>query len=135
MNAEFQKNFSTSEITPILRNLETNRYWINENLLIVDIHGMKFNIAQAILAIIDEYVKAKQDSFQRFIKQCEVLQDIENKDVSNVHAFIVSLLAPNVDARLFEIVKLCYSQILLQSTKHYLGIRLGQLEGRGIKAL
>lgn len=104
MNAEFQKFFPTSDITPILRNLETNRYWINENLLIVDINGVQYNIAKAIIAIIDEYVRIKQDSFQRFIKQCEDLQAIENNDSVNIHEFIVGLLAPNVDARLFEIV-------------------------------
>lgn len=104
MNAEFQKFFPTSEIIPILRNLETNRYWINENLLMVDIYGVKFNIAKAIIAIIDEYIKIKQDSFQRFIRQCETLQSIEDKGTVNIHEFIVGLLAPNVDARLFEIV-------------------------------
>lgn len=65
MNAEFQKFFPTSEITPILRNLETNRYWINENLLMVDVNGNHYNI-NAIIAIIDEYVKVKQDSFPTF---------------------------------------------------------------------
>ncbi len=104
MNAEFQKFFPTSDITPILRNLETNRYWINENLLIVNINEVQYNVAKAIIAIIDEYVKIKQDSFQRFIKQCEDLQAIEDNDSVNVHEFIVGLLAPNVDARLFEIV-------------------------------
>lgn len=104
MNAEFQKFFPTSEINPILRNLETNRYWINENLLIVDVNGLKYNIAKAIIIIIDEYVKIKQDSFQRFISQCQVLQDFEDNDSVNVREFIVGLLAPNVDARLFEIV-------------------------------
>ncbi|KKC50972.1 hypothetical protein [Porphyromonas gulae] len=104
MNAEFQKFFPTSEITPILRNLETNRYWINENLLIVDVNGNQYNIAKAIIAIIDEYVKVKQDSFQRFIAQCEELQAIEDNNSVNVHEFIIGLLAPNVDARLFEIV-------------------------------
>lgn len=104
MNAEFQKFFPTSAITPILRNLETNRYWINENLLIVDVNGKQYNIAKAVIAIIDEYVRIKQDSFQRFIKQCKDLQAIGNKDRVNVHEFIVGLLAPNVDARLFEIV-------------------------------
>lgn len=110
MNAEFRKFFPTSDITPILRNLETNRYWINENLLIVDINGVRFNIAKALIAMIDEYIKIKRHSFQRFIQQCESLQDIENKgitypyDYADVHDFIVSLLAPNVDARLFEIV-------------------------------
>ncbi|WP_420187724.1 restriction endonuclease [Bacteroides pyogenes] len=104
MNAEFQKFFPTSDITPILRDLETNRYWINENLLIVEVNGSQYNVAKAIIAIIDEYVKIKQDSFQRFIKQCEDLQAIEDNDSVNVHEFIVGLLAPNVDARLFEIV-------------------------------
>lgn len=104
MNAEFQKFFPTSDITPILRNLETNRYWINENLLIVKVHRNKYNVAKAIVAIIDEYVKVKQNSFLRFIKQCEDLQSIENKENVNVHEFIAGLLAPNVDARLFEIV-------------------------------
>lgn len=104
MNAEFQKFFPTSDITPILRNLETNRYWINENLLIVDVNGNQYNIAKAIIAIIDEYVKVKQDSFQRFIAQCEELQAIEDSNSVNVHEFIIGLLAPNVDARLFEIV-------------------------------
>ena len=104
MNAEFQKFFPTSDITPILRNLETNRYWINENLLLVKVHRNKYNIAKAIIAIINEYVKVKQDSFQRFIKQCENLQTLEDNGNENVHEFIVGLLAPNVDARLFEIV-------------------------------
>ncbi len=104
MNAEFQKFFPTSDITPILRDLETNRYWINENLLIVDVNGIRYNVAKAIIAIIDEYVKIKQDSFRRFIKQCEALQAIEDNDNVNAHEFIVGLLAPNVDARLFEIV-------------------------------
>lgn len=104
MNAEFQKFFPTSDITPILRNLETNRYWINENLLLVKVHRNKYNIAKAIIAIINEYVKVKQDSFQRFIKQCEDLQTLEDNGNESVHEFIVGLLAPNVDARLFEIV-------------------------------
>uniref|UniRef100_A0AB33JE51 Restriction endonuclease n=1 Tax=Prevotella sp. GTC17262 TaxID=3236797 RepID=A0AB33JE51_9BACT len=104
VNAEFQKYFPTAEITPILRNLETNRYWINENLLITNINETQYNVAKAIIAIIDEYVKIKQDSFLRFIRQCEELQTIGDSDRVDVHNFIVGLLAPNVDARLFEIV-------------------------------
>ncbi len=33
MNSEFQKYFPSVEFIPILRNLATNRYWFNENLL------------------------------------------------------------------------------------------------------
>ena len=126
MNAEFQKFFPTSDITPILRNLETNRYWINENLLIVDVNGNRYNIAKAIIAIIDEYVKIKQDSFQRFIAQCEELQAIEDSNSVNVHEFITGLLAPNVDARLFEIVSYAILKYYYKSRLLYGGI-LGKI--------
>jgi hypothetical protein len=67
MNAEFQKYFPRSEFIPIIRNLETNRYWINENLLKFKIRATTFNIAKSIISIIDEYIKTKQDAFQRFV--------------------------------------------------------------------
>lgn len=104
MNAEFQKFFPTSGIIPIMRDLKTNRYWINENLLKVSIKGADYNVTKAVIAIIDEYVKIKQESFLDFIKKCKTLQDIEDNCAVNIHEFIVGLLAPNVDARLFEIV-------------------------------
>ena len=59
MNAEFQKFFPTSEITPILRNLETNRYWINENLLIVTCGKERYNIAQAVMKDVRKDVRKK----------------------------------------------------------------------------
>ena len=104
MNSEFQKYFPNTEFIPILRNLETNRYWINENLLKVKVGKTSHNLALVIIEIIDEYAKTKQDAFQRFIKACEDLQKIENSKPKKVIEFISSLLAPNVDARLFEIV-------------------------------
>ncbi|HRK29029.1 MAG TPA: hypothetical protein PK239_17280 [Chitinophagales bacterium] len=104
MKAEFKKFFPSSEFEPILRNLKTNRYWINENLLKVSIGKDCFNIAHALIEIIDAYVVTKQDAFQNFIKACEKLQDIENQQSEKVEEFILGLLAPNVDARLFEIV-------------------------------
>jgi hypothetical protein len=66
-----------------------------------------FNIAKATIAIIDEYAKTKQDSFQRFVNTCDELQKVGKSNPKNVEDFIIGLLAPNVDARLFEIV--CYS--------------------------
>ena len=103
-NAEFQKYFPTTDLVPILRNLETNRYWINENLINVKIGNERYNIAEAIIKIIDKYISVKKDSFQRFIEQCEALQNLGNHPVLNIREFVASLLAPNVDARLFEIV-------------------------------
>lgn len=104
MNSEFEKYFPTSEYKPILRDQATNRYWINENLLNIKVGDANFNIATAIIEIINEYTRTKQDAFQRFVKQCEALQDIENTTPKKVEEFIIGLLAPNVDARLFEIV-------------------------------
>lgn len=104
MNSEFQKFFPSSEYIPILRNLETNRYWINENLIKIKIAKSNINIGKAIIEIIDEYVKTKQDAFQRFVKSCEELQQISKTSPKKVEEFIIGLLAPNVDARLFEIV-------------------------------
>ena len=49
LNGEFQKFFPNSEFIPILRNLETNRYWINENLLKVKVGENIFNVAPAII--------------------------------------------------------------------------------------
>lgn len=133
MNAEFQKFFPTSEITPILRNLETNRYWINENLLIVSCGKERYNIAQAVIAIIDEYVKVKQDSFQRFIEQCEILQNIVDKDTESIHHFIVSLLAPNVDARLFEIVSYSILKFYYKEQTIIWGYSFQQLNEENLK--
>ncbi|MFI3292636.1 MAG: restriction endonuclease [Rikenellaceae bacterium] len=104
MNSEFQKFFPTSDIIPILRDLKTNRYWFNENLIITSINGSDFNIANAVILIIDEYIKVKQDSFERFITQCETLQNIDKESSNDIYNFIFALLEPNVDARLFEIV-------------------------------
>lgn len=104
MNSEFQKFFPTSDIIPILRDLNTNKYWVNENLIIVNINGISINIANAVILIIDEYIRVKQDSFHRFITSCEALQNIEKEKDYEIHKFIFELLAPNVDARLFEIV-------------------------------
>lgn len=104
MNSEFEKYFPNSDYKPILRDQATNRYWINEHLLKVKIGNSTINISKSIIEIIDEYVTVKQDAFQRFVASCEVLQDIGSSESTKVEEFITGLLAPNVDARLFEIV-------------------------------
>src|SRR3989337_1475233 len=71
MNEEFRKYFPQVEYVPILRNLETNRYWINENLLRITVGRKTHSISRAIIAIIDRYIEAKRDAFRRFIETCE----------------------------------------------------------------
>ncbi|MEP7039789.1 MAG: restriction endonuclease [Acidobacteriota bacterium] len=133
MNAEFQKFFPTNEFIPILRNLETNRYWINENLLKVMVGENTFNISQAIIKIIDEYVKTKQDAFQKFIRVCEDLQTVENSSSEDVEKFILSLLAPNVDARLFEIVSYAILKFYYHDQKIFWGFELENLNKENLK--
>lgn len=104
MNSEFEKYFPSSDYKPILRDQATNRYWINEHLLNVKVDKSTINISKSIIEVIDEYVTVKQDAFQRFVASCEALQDIDSSESTKVKEFIIGLLAPNVDARLFEIV-------------------------------
>jgi hypothetical protein len=104
MNQEFLKFFPTCTFIPIIRVVETKRYWINSNLIEVSANGKSFNIAEAIIKIIDEYVKTKKSAFEDFISTCETLKTIEHEESEKVKEFILSLLRPNVDARIFEIV-------------------------------
>lgn len=104
MNAEFQKYFPTSNLVPIIRDLETNRYWINENLLLIKTGGRVYNIATSIIAIIDKYIEIKQQSLKLFIEQCRQLQAMQTTEPKRAESFLQDLLTPNIDARLFEIV-------------------------------
>lgn len=104
MNDEFKKYFPSCSFIPIMRNVSTSRYWINEKLLLVEVAGKTYNIAPAIIKIIDTYVAAKRDAFESFIAACEQLQALKTANPSEVQAFIKNLLLPNVDARVFEIV-------------------------------
>jgi len=105
LNQEFAKYFPTCEFPPIVRNPETQRYWINERLLRVpDSAGEERNIAPAIIAIIDAYISVKRGAFEAFIADCQRLQEIGQQDAQAVTDFVRGLLRPDVDARIFEIV-------------------------------
>ncbi|MBF0211144.1 MAG: restriction endonuclease [Desulfamplus sp.] len=133
MNSEFQKYFPNSEYIPILRNLETNRYWINENLLKIKIDRKSFNISKAIIEIIDEYIKTKQDAFERFLKNCERLQKIEKTNSKSIEEFIIGLLSPNVDARLFEIVSYSILKYYYQDQIIIWGFEIDKLNTEKLK--
>jgi hypothetical protein len=121
MNSEFQKYFPNSEFIPILRNLETNRYWINENLLKVKVKKDTFNLAKSIIEIIDDYMLVKKESFERFIKDCIKIQKIEKANSIKAKQFVNELIKPNVDARLFEIVSFSILKSFYKNQKIYWG--------------
>ncbi|MBR4838842.1 MAG: restriction endonuclease [Bacteroidales bacterium] len=128
MNEEFKKYFPDCEFTPIVRDLQTNRYWINENLLKVKRGKKTHNLAKAIIEIIDQYSKAKTDSFKRFIDQCKQLETIDKDNNEKVNVFILGLLAPNVDARLFEIVSYAILKNYYKDEKIYWGFSREELK-------
>lgn len=133
MNSEFQKYFPSSEFIPILRSHDTNRYWINENLLKIKAGQENFDISKAIVEIIEKYAKTKQDAFQRFVKSCENLQEIGKKDPKTIEEFVIGLLAPNVDARLFEIVSYSILKYFYHDQKIIFGFEMDQLHKENLK--
>jgi hypothetical protein len=128
LNSEFQKFFPDTQYTPILRNIATNRYRINENLLKITVDARIFNIAETIITIIDEYIRTKQDAFQQFVKSCEDLQQIHIYNPAEIKAFITAQLKPNVDARLFEIVSYAILKYYYYNQQMYWGSEPDKLQ-------
>jgi len=128
MNEEFRKYFPQTEYVPILRDLQTNRYWINENLLKVSVGKAACNVARAVIAIIDRYVEAKRDAFRRFLETCERLKGVAREDDPTVKGFIFGLLAPSVDARVFEIVSYAILKFYYHDQTVYFGFDLDTIQ-------
>jgi predicted DNA-binding protein len=103
LNQEFQKIIRT-ENNLIIRNIDTQRYWVNEHYLIVQINKKTFNIAESIIEIIEAYIEAQKENFNNFIKYCEMLLELNKTNNKQITDFIIQQLSPNVDARIFEIV-------------------------------
>lgn len=116
-NDEFRKFFTSLGEVPITRNLETKRYWINERLLK---KGQR-NIAKDILAIIDRYVELKLENFNTFFDACVQHKENYRQDPMASHDFIVGLLNPMVDARIFEIVSFCLTKYVYDGQTMVIG--------------
>ncbi|MSU20764.1 MAG: hypothetical protein EXS30_05155 [Pedosphaera sp.] len=58
----------------------------------------------SIIEIVDEYIKSKSAAFEAFIETCVKLKELTKSAPKEAEAFILDLLAPNRDARVFEIV-------------------------------
>lgn len=128
LNGEFRKFFPQVDAQPILRVVETKRYWINEKLIALSLGKKTFNIAEAIIEIINAYASTKKASFATFIKTCEQLRDISKKKNEKVEEFVHGLLAPNVDARVFEIVSYAILKYFYHDQIVYFGFQLDDLE-------
>jgi len=128
LNGEFRKFFPQVTAQPILRVVETRRYWINQKFLVLSLGKKTFDISTAIIEIINAYAEAKRASFAGFIKTCEQLQNISKQKHDKVESFILGLLAPNVDARIFEIVSYAILKFFYHDQTVYFGFQLDSLE-------
>jgi len=133
LNEEFRKFFPLSTFVPIIRDVNTNRYWFNEFLLNVTLQGQTYNLANAILDIITAYSAVKKQSFEHFLTTCNQLKHVENEQIDNVHQFIVSLLTPDVDARIFEIVSYAILKYYYITQSIYIGYSLETIEKEALQ--
>ncbi|GIL15634.1 MAG: hypothetical protein BroJett039_08070 [Chloroflexota bacterium] len=133
MNEEFKKYFPENDFIPILRDLQSNRYWINENLLRIRVHKKFYNIAPALLAVIERYIETKQIAFEQFIETIERLKRIGAENDALVREFILSLLAPSADARIFEIVSYAILKFYYHDQEIYFGFELDALKKERLK--
>lgn len=133
MNEEFKKYFPECEYIPIIRDGKTNRYWINENLLNISVNGVHYNLAATIVRIINRYIETKKGSFEAFIKTCQDLQSVQTEDQAEVRRFIVNLLSPTVDARIFEIISYAILKYYFYEQTVYFGFQLDKLNLENLK--
>ena len=125
MNQEFKKYFPTCNYIPTLRDLGTNRYWFNENLTKIKVDGTDLNLSEAIIQIIDAYVKTKKGAFENFIRFCERTQKLTEKESID---FIGSLVEPTVDARIFEIVSYSILKYYYHNQIIYWGFEIDKIQ-------
>jgi hypothetical protein len=133
LNEEFKKFFPTCEFTPIVRDVQTNRYWINRNLLRVGIGKKDFDLAASVMDIVNEYIKTKSAAFDAFIDTCVKLKGLTASAPKEAEAFILDLLAPNRDARLFEIVSFAVLKFFYHDQTVYFGFDLEHLSKEPLK--
>ncbi|MEG3862801.1 restriction endonuclease [Microcoleus sp. herbarium12] len=130
LNEEFKRYFPTCDFIPVLRNPKTNRYWFNENLLKVKIQEKVHNITETVIQIIDAYVEAKRDSFDKFLQLCKEAQALTENQVIQ---FIKQIVAPTVDARIFEIVSYSILKYYYSDIYIYWGYELDRLQQENLQ--
>lgn len=133
LNEEFRKFFPTCEFTPIVRDVQSNRYWINQNLVRVKIGTEMFDLASSLIDIITEYIKTKSAAFDAFIESCVKLKGLKNSTPKESESFILDLLSPNRDARIFEIVSFAILKYFYHDQTVYFGFDLEHLSKERLK--
>lgn len=120
LNKEFSKYFNDLNLEPIIRDVKSQRYWINENLLVVNINGLEFNVAPVIIDIVDAYIVAKKGRFEAYIASFEKLVELKASD-DEAFDTILSFLSPDGDARVFEIISFAILKYNYEDIKVFWG--------------
>ena len=131
-NQEFRRLFPTCEYTPILRDTETSRYWVNERLLEGRVGGQKVNIGVTVLAVVEAYIEARTEAFAEFIRTCARIEELGNEGAEEASIFIESQLEPNVDARVFEIVSFAILKAYYGGQSVFWGWDLRDIQEEGL---
>lgn len=132
LNQEYRKRFPDSEL-PIIREIETNRYWIKESLLIVRMNKKLFNIAESILEIIDAYADTMINELREIMNYCKKIIAIKNQPQEELAEFVIGLLKPDIDSRIFEIVSYAILKNHYAEKKMYWGWDIEQLNEEHLK--
>jgi hypothetical protein len=117
LNDEFHKFYPDEPLRPIQRDVASQRYWFTEALLL----AQGVNIAHAVIEIIDKYVETRRDRFSEFINACREMAALDESRVEEKQEFIVSLLQPGTDARIFEIVSFSIMKVHYSKETVWLG--------------
>lgn len=131
LNGEFTKYFPSSDLKPII--VQSNRYWINPNLLRVKSGENQIDLALSVIEIVNEYIKTKSEAFNAFIQTCVKLKALTATNPKEVETFMLDLLAPNRDARLFEIVSFAILKFFFHDQTVYFGFDLAKLTKEQLK--
>ena len=109
LNDEFKKFYPTVGKPPIVRDVGSQRYWIQEDLLLITVrhkdgHDHIYNIAPVIIDIINAYIETKKAAFEGFLETCRQIANLGKKNPQQASTFVLQQLQTDVDARVFEIV-------------------------------
>ena len=124
LNDEFHKFYPAVEERPILRDMGTQRYWLNESLFVVE----EVNLCAATIEIIDAYIEVRRGTFASFIDTCRQIESLDDSQRDEKQAFVASLLRPNTDARIFEIASFAIMKAYYGDKTVWLGFTRSNIE-------
>lgn len=85
-------------------------------------------MAKTIIKIIDKYIATKTNAFESFIESCQQINQLTEASQNEAVDFIIKLLQPNVDARLFEIVSYSILKYYYHEQTVFFGLQLEDIQ-------